>query len=249
MADPLFDDPARTLRRRRALSRTDRPFLAERIVEEWRERLIPIARTFERGLVTGCPPALAADLEGVAKSLRFADSLDTLAEEAPESLDLIMIMGELDGRDALPTLLAIARSRLAPRGLLVGAFPGGQSLPALRAALHAADQEAGAFSARTHPRIEPGAFAHLLSEAGLVEPVVDIDRVRLRYRALTRLVGDLRDHGATNVLRARARTTLGRQRWTRAQAAFAGAARDGATDELIELVHFTAWAPDRDIRS
>ena len=58
MADPLFDEPARRQRRQRALSRDPRPFMAERIIDEWLERLEPVSRRFGQVLVTGVPAAL-----------------------------------------------------------------------------------------------------------------------------------------------------------------------------------------------
>ena len=53
-----------------------------------------------------------------------------------------------------------------------------------------------------HPRIEASALAPLLEQAGLVRPVVDVDRVAVRYPSLMRLVADLRAMGATSLLRA-----------------------------------------------
>lgn len=242
MADPLFDEPARRQRRLRALGRDPLPFLAERIVNEWVDRLAPVRREFGRVLVTGVPPALQVRLAQVGMEVRFADTIDALAEEVEGSLDLVLVMGELDGRDELPLLLRIIGSRLAPGGLLAGALPGGNSLPALRAALHAADRDSGQFAARSHPRIEPGAFATLLSEAGLTEAVVDVDSVRLRYRSFDRLVDDLRDHGATNSLQARPRHGLGKNKRDAARAAFAALGNGAVTEERIDLLHYAAWA-------
>ncbi|WP_300974388.1 SAM-dependent methyltransferase [Sphingomonas sp. LHG3406-1] len=243
MADPLFDAAAREQRRRRALSRTPRPFLAERIVEDWLERLAPVQRRFVQALVTGCPPALHARLSGVAGDVRYADTVDGLAAEEEGSLDLILVMGELDARDELPLLLRIIASRLAPGGLLAGAIVGGQSLPALRAAIHAAGEAEGVFAARAHPMVEPGAFAGLLGAAGLADPVVDIERLRLRYRSFGKLVADLRDHAGTNMLAARPRAGLKRAQLAAATAAFAALADKGATEERIELLHYGAWSP------
>lgn len=236
MADPLFDERGRLQRRARALRRDPRPFLAERIARDWAERLAILARKPGRGLATGVPPALEEHLAGAAGTMRFASSFDALAEEEEGSLDLLLVMGELDARDDLPLLLRIARSRVAPGGLLMGALPGGQSLPALRRALHAADEGSG-FAARSHPRIEPGALAALLGAAGFVDPICDIDRVRLRYSSLARLVGDLRDHGATSSLRARPRRGL-----TRAARAAAEAAFPPGTEETVEIIHYAGWA-------
>ncbi|UUR08785.1 SAM-dependent methyltransferase [Sphingomonas glaciei] len=246
MADILFDEPARRQRRQRALSRDPRPFLAERIIDEWLERLEPVSRRFGRVLVSGVPAALHPRLASVGELVRFADGIDALADEEATSLDLILVMGELDARDELPLLLRVIASRLAPDGLLAGAMPGGQSLPALRAALHAADREGGAFAARSHPRIEPGALAGLLAEAGLADAVVDIDRLTLRYRSFERLIGDLRDHGATNVLLARPRHGLGKSRREAARAAFAAQGDGTATTERIDMLHFAGWSrPDK----
>jgi SAM-dependent methyltransferase len=242
MAEALFDEEARRGRRQRALRREPQPFLADRVVGEWLERLAPISRRFDRVLVTGTPPALHARLVGIGQQVRFADTIDLLAEEAEASLDLILVMGELEARNELPLLLRIIASRLAPGGLLAGALPGGQSLPILRAALHAADRAGGAFAARSHPRVEPGALAGLLGDAGLKDAVVDVDRVTLRYRSLERLVSDLRDHGATNVLQSRPRHGLGKAGLNAARAAFDAAAEAGIAEEKIDILHYAGWA-------
>lgn len=247
MAEPLFDDAARALRRQRALTRASAPFLAERVVEELVERLVPVRRRFATGLVTGCPPALHQAFQGAARTLNFADSVDALAGHREGSLDLLIIIGELDARDELPLLLKVARSRLRSGALLSGAMAGGHSLPALRASLHAADSTTGAFAARTHPRVEAGALAGLLGAAGFVEPVVDVDRVRLRYRSLRRLVDDLRDHAATNSLHSRPRQGFRKAQLAAAEQAFAALAEEGTTEERIEILHYAAWTSTAEI--
>lgn len=249
MAELLFDEAARRQRRQRAHGRDPLPFLAERIATEWLERLAVVSRRFRRALIIGTPLALHARLATLAADVRFNDSIDALAEEEEGSLDLILVMGELDGRDELPLLIRIIASRLAPGGLLAGALPGGNSLPALRNAMHAADREAGAFAARSHPRIEPGALATLLGAAGLSDAVVDVDSVRLRYRGLDRLVADLRDHAATNVLIARPRTGLGKVGLAVARDAFKASGDGEATEERVDLLHFAAWAPPANKRA
>ena len=238
MPSPLFDPAARALHRARATRRGGIPFLGQRIVDELVERLHPIRRGFGTALVTGCPPGLEQALSTIAERVSFAPSIEALAAARPATLDLLLAIGELDLHDDLPILLKIAHSRLAPGGLMAGALPGGNNLPLLRAALHAADSIDGRFAARTHPRIEPGALGGLLAAAGFKEAVVDIDRVTLRYSSLARLIGDLRDHGATNCLSQRPRTGLGRNRRAAAEAHFA---RHGG-EERIELLHYAGWA-------
>jgi hypothetical protein len=87
-----------------------------------------------------------------------------------------------------------------------------------------------------------GALAGLLGEAGLKDAVVDVDRVTLHYRSLERLVSDLRDHGATNVLLSRPRHGLGRASLNAARAAFDAAAEAGIAEERIDILHYAGWA-------
>ncbi len=237
MPSPLFDPAARALHRARASRRTRAPFLAGRIVEDLVERLHPIRRSFGTAVITGCPTGFQVALADVAGEVSFEPSIEALAAVEPGSLDLLLVIGELDLHDELPTLLRIAHSRLGAGALMAGALPGGNSLPLLRAALHAADGLDGRFAPRAHPRIEPGALAGLLTDAGFHEPVVDIDRVALRYSSFARLVADLRDHGATSCLTQRSRTGLGRQKRAIAEACFTQ--RGG--EERIELLHFAGW--------
>jgi hypothetical protein len=141
-------------------------------------------------------------------------------------------------------MLRLLRHWLAPGALLAGVFPGNNSLPALRSTMLAADQaSSGGVSPRIHPRIEASGFAGLLQDAGFAEPVVDIDRIRLRYRRFEDLVADLRGMGATNSLLSRSRQPFGKVALAAAKSAFAGLGDEGGTVETIELIHFAAWVP------
>jgi hypothetical protein len=244
MADPLFDHRLLSLRRTRARRQGEQLFVAERAVEDLAERLALVRRPFGQGMVIGCPEPLQPRLASAAGQVAFEADLNGLAAAEPGTLDLLLVLGQLDTANDLQPTLHILRFLLAPGGLLAGVFPGHNSLPALRTALVEADRAVGTgFTARIHPRIEASAFAGLLQESGFVEPVVDLDRLRLRYRRLEDLVADLRGMAATNVLTG-AKRPLSRAAWQAARAAFAAAGDDGRTEETIELVHFAAWAPD-----
>ena len=125
--------------------------------------------------------------------------------------------------------------------LLIGAVAGGNSLPQLRSAMHAADQVMGASSPHAHPRIEAAAVAPLLTASGFVKPVVDVDRVQVSYASLDRLVSDLRGMAATNILNARSRRPLSRMAREAATAVFEDAGEGGRTTETFEIIHFAAW--------
>ena len=249
MAEPLFDNRLKKLRHARAQRQGERLFLAERAVEDVAERLQFVNRRFRRGLVIGCPEELQEKLAGAADDVIFAPELPQICEVEPESVELLLVFGQFDTENELAATAHVLRSRMAADGLFAGVFPGNDSLPKLRAAMLAADQAAGAgFTPRVHPRIEAAAFTHLLAEAGFVEPIVDIDRVRLRYRRLDDLVADLRGMGATNVLAARSRRPLSRTALAAAREAFAAEGDESGTVETVELIHFAAWTRPENIR-
>jgi SAM-dependent methyltransferase len=245
MADPLFDKQALHLRRARAMRQGPRLFLAERAVEDLAERLALVSRRFGRGLVVGAPDErLVEPLASAAEQLLLVPAIDELAAFPPGSFDLLMVLGQLDTADELPGLLHAIRHLLAPDALFLGVLPGQDSLPALRAAMLAADQVEGrGVAPRVHPRIGAGAFAGLLQDAGFELPVVDVDRVSLRYRSLDALVADLRGMGATNILTERPRRTLTRRALATARQAFRATGDGSGTVERVDLIHFAAWTP------
>jgi hypothetical protein len=107
--------------------------------------------------------------------------------------------------------------------------------------MRAADVAAGGASPHVHPRIEASAVAPLLTRAGFAMPVVDVDRVEVRYATFGRLVHDLRAMGATNLLHERPRHGLSLAARRAAEAAFAQAGDQGRTTEVFEILHFAAW--------
>jgi len=218
-------------------------FLHERAFEDVVERLALVQRPFSKALLIGC-----ADQTWRDRLLSRASSVDVIAPEdlmavEPGSYDLCVIVGALDTMNDLPRVLLAIRFALKEDSLAVGAFPGGDSLPALRSAMRAADERMGAATPHVHPRIEPAAMAQLLSNAGFTMPVVDVDRVQVSYRSLSALVHDLRAMGATNIVSARSRKPLSREAAAAAASQFASQGRGGRTAERFELLHFAAWTP------
>lgn len=214
---------------------------------------------WKRALLLGCPdPSWKAKLQAHAESVDVADPGPVFAEaagaellvedrwDAPaEAYDLILALGTLDTVDDLPGALIRLGWALRPGGMLIGALSGGDTLPLLRSAMAAADRVAGQAAPHVHPRIEAAALAPLLEQAGLVRPVVDVDRVTVRYSSFGRLVGDLRAMAATNVLVQRSRHYLGKTARAAAEAEFASAAVDGRSEETFDLLHFAAWKAAR----
>jgi hypothetical protein len=156
---------------------------------------------------------------------------------------LCLAIGTLDTVNDLPRALRSLRAALMPDSLLIGAIAGGETLPRLRLAMHAADQVAGASSPHVHPRIEAASLSPLLSDCGFAMPVVDVDRVPVSYESLGKLVHDLRRMGATSILKARSASPLLRRARAAAEAAFRSAGDGSRTLETFEILHFAAWTP------
>ncbi|MET0179516.1 MAG: methyltransferase domain-containing protein [Novosphingobium sp.] len=238
---PLRRTNARA-RMRRLRLRPDAPrYLLDDMVEDVSERLAFLRHHPRRALVIGdVDRALGAALAADGCAVVRADPAPAagelaITEDRPitigEPFDLIVSLASLDTVNDLPGALVPARRGLAPGGLLLASFAGAGSLPALRAAMLAADGERPA--ARLHPMVDVRAAAALLQRAGFADPVADSRTLAVRFGSLDRLVADLRGQALGNVL-ANPGPPLGRAALARARAAFAG-------DERFEIVTLTGW--------
>ena len=259
MAAP-FDMDARRQRRDRAVRTGPETFLERRAMEDVLDRLAMMTRPFERGLMVGSlDPESATSLRTRVGQLTIVDpsalaasAVDgTMIEEAdlgfdPGSFDLIVAAGTLANANELSDILLRFRFLLEPGGLLIGFVAGGDLLPRLRAAIAAADAGRESHVPRFHPRLDPGGLTRLLAASGLLMPVVDVDRIEVRYSSMADLLRDLRGMGATNVLSERSRKPISRAARSVAERAFVDGAVDGRTAEVVEILHFIGWSPDRE---
>jgi len=239
----LFDQRLRAMRVERALRRGPELFLHERSFDDILDRLSLIRRRFDKALLIGrFEDAWRDRLLAYSQAVEVIDA-DALLTLEPGAYDLCVAASGLDTVEDLPNALLTIRFALGEDALLIGAVPGGETLPALRAAMRAADEKMGAATAHVHPRIDPAGLTSLLTSAGFSMPVVDVDRVQVTYKGLGDLVRDLRAMGATNVLSARSRRPLSRSAVTAAADRFNAAARDGRVAETFEILHFAGWTP------
>lgn len=229
----LFDPAALAAFRARAATRGG-SFLDERIWAELAEAVALLHRKPARALLLG-PPTPAATRFECATGIALTDDLEDAG-----AVDLLLAVRWAESEDDLPEKLAALAILLPPNTPVLGASIGGDSLRALRGAMVTADREEGAISARTHPRLEPAAFAELLQRAGFAQPVVDVDPVDVRYSSAQRLVADLRDLGASNALADRIRKPLTRAWRRRLDEAF-----PPGTVERFDILHFSAWTAAR----
>lgn len=257
MRDSLFDTRLRAMRRDRAFRHGPELFLYERAFSDCLERISMVQRGFRSALLIGCPdPAWRGRLQAKAQLVDALEPGPCFAEAAGATVgvedqwcatkptyDLIVAIGTLDTVNDLPGLMQRLRRACRDGAFVLGAVAGGHTLPRLRSAMHAADQLTNIASPHVHPRIEAPALAALLSAAGFIMPVVDVDRISVSYSSLQRLVQDLRRMGATNVLRSRSRKTMSRACYSAATKAFSSIQDDGRTTETFEILHFAGWTP------
>jgi hypothetical protein len=256
LVNELFDMRLRAARRDRASRLGPELFLFERAFEDSLDRIALAERRYERALLIGCPdPAWPGRLREVATEVevrdpgpRFASCAggSVIVEDAwtpqPQAHDLVLAVGTLDTVNSLPLALQLIRQTMRPNSLLIGALSGGETLPQLRAAMRAADAVTGAAAPHVHPRIEASALAPLLTQAGFLNPVVDVDRVSVSYRSLDLVVADLRAMAATNLLTARPHF-MSKNARAAANRTFAAAGDGERTTETFEILHFASWAP------
>ena len=208
-------------------------YLLDDMVEDVLERLAFLRHSPARTLVVGdWSGALAAALPG-ALSAEPAEGFDEEQPLPSFGFDFIASLGTLDTVNDLPGALVHLRNALAPGGLLIASLVGAGSLPALRAAMLAADGERSA--PRVHPMVDVRAGAQLVQRAGFADPVADARSLTVRFASLDRLVGDLRAQGLSNVL-ARPGPSLSRAAVDTARDVFGS-----ATEETFEIITLTGW--------
>jgi SAM-dependent methyltransferase len=259
----IFDRRLLRARQQRARALGPETFLLDRVAEELAERLMAVLRRFERAVDLGTPTdavahALAASgkVETIVAATpdaaqRDASLLRVAADEealpfADGSLDLVVSALALQFVNDLPGALIQIRRALKADGLLLAALIGGESLSELREAFAQAESEIeGGVSPRVAPFADLRELGALLQRAGFALPVVDSDRLTVRYQSVLALMRDLRRMGATNALSERRRSSLKRATLARMAEIYAQrfADADGRLRASFEVVWLSGWAP------
>ena len=140
--------------------------------------------------------------------------------------------------DDLPALFGECVRVLKPGGLLVFSTFGPDTLKELRAAWAEADQQ---------PHVSRFLDMHDLGDAminaGLRDPVLDVDRYTLTYSEPRLLLKELQGLGATNADRERERHLLGKSHYQRMLAAYETMRTNGRIPATWEVVTAHAWGP------
>jgi SAM-dependent methyltransferase len=248
----IFD--RQLLRRRLARAQTLGPatFLIDRVAQELGERLSVVLREFARAVDLGTPTdAVAQALAASGKVTTIVSAHAVAMDEealpfADASLDLVTSALSLQFVNDLPGTLIQIRRALKPDGLFLAALIGGDSLSELREAFAQAESEVeGGASPRVAPFADLRELGALLQRAGFALPVVDSDKLTVRYQSVLALMHDLRRMGATNILNERRRAPLKRKTLARMAEIYAQnfADADGRLRATFEVVWLLGWAP------
>jgi len=259
----IFDRPLLRARQRRARAAGAATFLIDHVAAELAERLAAVLRTFAVAADIGTPTdavrraialggkvatLIAAEPSAAHRDLQFPH---VAADEealpfADGSLDLVVSALALQWVNDLPGALIQIRRALKPDGLLLAAMLGGDSLMELREAFASAESEIeGGLSPRVAPFADLRELGALMQRAGFALPVVDSDRLTVRYESALALMRDLRAMGATNVLTERRRAPLKRATLLRMAEIYAErfADADGRVRATFEIAWLSGWSP------
>jgi SAM-dependent methyltransferase len=235
-------------------------FLLDRVAIDLGERLSAVLRKFDMVVDLGTPSDAVRRVLAANKNIGTVVAVGsnggdgrmhvTADEEAlpfaEGSLDLLVSALALQFVNDLPGALIQIRHALKPDGLLLAALIGGDSLIELRSAFAAAESEMeGGASPRVAPFADIRELGGLLQRAGFALPVVDSERVTVRYDSALALMRDLRRMGATNILHERLRTPLKRGTLERVKEIYADrfADADGRVRATFEIIWLSGWVP------
>ena len=259
----IFDRRLLRVRQARARKLGPATFLLDRTASELGERLSAVLRQFSIAVDLGTPTDVVRQVlaaSGKAGTIVAAtvhsnpggrSFLSVAADEetlpfANASLDLVVSALALQFVNDLPGTLIQIRRALKPDGLLLAALVGGESLAELREAIAAAEIEIeGGVSPHIAPFADVRELGALLQRAGFALPVVDSERLVVRYDSISALIRDLRHMGATNILNERRRKPLKRATVQRMADVYRErfADEDGRLRASFEIIWLSGWAP------
>jgi SAM-dependent methyltransferase len=247
-APQIFDRDLLNRRLARAARAGATTFLLDRVAEDLVERLSAVLRDFSVAADIATPTdALRRELADRVASIEAVSfgARETLALKE-NSLDLAVSALALQFVNDLPGALTQIRLGLKPDGLLLAALLGGDTLTELRQSFAQAESDIeGGVSPRVAPFADLRDMGNLLQRAGFALPVIDVDRITVRYDNAFALMRDLRGMGATNILNERRRAPLRRATLMHMAQIYSErfADADGRIRATFDVVWISGWAP------
>ncbi len=155
---------------------------------------------------------------------------------ADASVDVVFSSLMLQWCEPLDTALAECRRVLKPDGFFAFSTFGPDTLHELRGAWASAD----GYNHVNH-FVDVHEVGDAVVRAGLMEPVLDVDRVEVGYPDALSLMRDLKAIGAHNVTAGRPRALVGRARLKRMQDAYEAFRRDDRLPATYEVIYGASW--------
>lgn len=159
--------------------------------------------------------------------------------------DLVFSSLMLQWCDDLDVVFAEIERVLKPGGVLLFSTFGPGTLAELRVAWGASDAPGN----HVNHFFDPHALGSALMQAGLSEPVLDVDRIVAGYPDVLTLMRELKAIGAHNVTNGRARGLTGRRRLAAMTQAYETQRRDGKLPATYEVIHAICWGANTRERS
>ncbi len=253
----LFDQAALHRNLTRAAAKGNLPgFLDEVAGKELIDRFESISRSFSRiaiishdaSQITEAIRPRLGDNGSVTDICTLSGNRMILNEpDLPaEAFDCIFACPGLEWANDLPGSLTRLRQTLQPDGVLLAAMLGGESLHELRASwLQAETALTGGASPRVAPFCDVRDAGGLLQRAGFALPVVDTDRLNVRYDSALALMRDLKALGLSNALAERHRSLVTPNLMARVCAHYdqTFADPDNRIRATFQMIYLTGWSP------
>jgi malonyl-CoA O-methyltransferase len=157
------------------------------------------------------------------------------------SFDLVFSSLMLQWCDDLDAVFAEIARVLKPGGLLLFSTFGPGTLAELREAWG----QSGDSDNHVNHFFDPQALGSALMHAGLSEPVLDVDRIVMRYPDARALMRELKAIGAHNVTIGRPRGLTGRKRLAAMTQAYETLRGEGGLPATYEVIHAICWGGER----
>lgn len=125
---------------------------------------------------------------------------------------------------------------LRPGGLVMFTTFGPDTLQELRQSWASVDQQA-----HVNPFFDMHDVGDMLLNAGLAEPVMDVEHFTLTYPHVSALTRDLKRIGASNSLLQRPRAMTGKQAYRSMEQAYEGLRDNGTLPASYEVIYGHAW--------
>ena len=152
------------------------------------------------------------------------------------SVDVVFCNQLLPWIDEVPALFTEVNRILRKEGLFMFASLGPDSLAELRAAWHSVDE-----GAHVHYFADMHNIGDAAVRAGLTDPVLDVDRLKIRYEDPAALLRDLTGSAARNCLDDRRQSLTGKNRFAALESALRNTANPAGIELDLELVYGHCW--------